>query len=521
MGIPVKQLLVTNVNYRAEEMQMFCDLYKGGRSFNQHKGDYLRWRQIERGNSKGGQAVRQARLDAASYTPHSSGIIQWLASSIMQSPPTILASGPETKIEYYHDLNESEPCRPSVEEVSRDTLIDLMLFGRAFLHLKWPEQGESTFRDLGEQRLAGALDAEIEHVCTRHVDDWEEDEDHDGLEWVRIHLVDQTRSDMLAAPDQERHRWIYYTQDRIDTYVAYRPIKNGVVGNWAPNAMAELESSEANGLGQLPIIQLKAPHGIHVMERLADTALSLFNREASLQYALDTSAYSQPFIATKKQISQVLLAETAVWMLDQGDTAGFVSPNPGHFQSISENCTDLREQLFAAVQAMILSSSASTQNPRQSAKAKSLDLGSIHILLTGFANTLKEALEQCVELIADARGDEDVEVSVAGLDQFMSNATESNLALAQTFLAIPGIPPKAAAWVKESISLTMCNDAPADVREEIRKQAQEQEEVEVQAPVVEGAQQEGNEDEDTGELGMMNGKTKEQISKVKNEIKGK
>ena len=422
MSIPVKQLLVVNSNYRAEEMQMFCDLYKGGRGFEANKGKYLRWRQIERSNTKGGQAVRQARLDCAAYTPHVSGIIQWLCSSIMQAAPTVLASGPEAKTQYYHALNSSEPGRPSLEEVSRDVLIDLKLYGKAYLHVKWPENDAQEFRDLAEQRLAGALDAEIEHVPTRHIDDWGEDDDG-CLEWVRVHLVDQTRSDMLQSPDQERHRWIYYTSATIDTYTAYRKIKDGVVGNWDVKAMAE-GTSEPNGLGQLPIIRVKAPHGIHVMERLADTALSLYNREASLQYALDTSAYSQPYICTKKPITNVLLAETAVWMLDPQDSAGFVSPNPGHFSALNDSCKDMREQLFAAVQAMILTSSSQTQNPRQSGKAKAMDFGSIHILLSGFASALREALEQAIELIADARGDEDVAVSIDGLDQFMASATK-------------------------------------------------------------------------------------------------
>jgi hypothetical protein len=311
------------------------------------------------------------------------------------------------------------------------------------------------------------LDADISGLNACCVDDWEEDED-ERLLWVRTHRITKTRSRQYGPTDLEVHTWTYITPDWIAEYQATRKIDQKV---WPKDALA-FRIALKPGCGFLPVIPIKVPSGMWVMNRLFPIALSLFNREASEDYALDSSAFALPVVKTKKDLKSIVGSEVSVLKLDPEDSFEWATPPSDHFTALADSAERKKEGLFLAVQAMGLQTSSKDSQGRQSGAAKRYDAAMIAVLLSAFAAALRDALEQTVRLIQQVREDDDVTISITGLDRFDVSNVELLLRQVSEFIALPGSP-TAQRWSIQKLSLAMCSDAPADEREKIRTECQQ------------------------------------------------
>ncbi len=504
-SIPVSILSIPHPEYRADKLQLHDALYRGGDEFDAIKKDILKRRDIESSNLPAGTKLREGRLASAQYTPHAAGLLDFLMSCVFQSEPSFLASvkAPQAvagddveqepaedktdpKAAFWHSLNENAdgsgndlPC------VLKSALKSALLHGRGYLSICFDgnmASAASTAGDFGQVRETGVLDTgTISALSACQIDDWGRDDDGE-LEFVRLHAVDLIRSSPFAPYDSERHCWTIVDSERVSEYQAVRKLDaNGRPEAWAEGAVAALVSSAPHGLDSLPVIEIRLPS---VMQRLSATAIALFNREASLTWALDQSAFSQLCFFTDKNLNELIVSEISALKFNPADKVEFKSPDSSMFASLRDDCERLIQNLYLSVQSMALQAASKDQNGRQSGVAKVRDWGSIYILLSSYAAALLDVTRQAVELLRLARGDEDVTISVHGLDEYDIDSADKKIQIAQQFLALPGIPDAARRWLLASTSLAVCNSAPPEIREQIKRQAESDEEPEPEPKIV-------------------------------------
>ncbi len=470
--IPVKELLATHREYDPVQIQRHQDLYEGGEGFEARKDSYLRKRQIESSNTLAGRNTRKARMECADYTPHAAGLVDFLVGGTMQAGCDLLASdivkplpGTPSRAAYWNALNkDADGAGTDIDALAEQLVNSGMLHRRAYLSLCAPPRQITS--DLGVQRAAGGLDYRIHLLTASDVDDWETAAGK--LSMVRTHLVERIRKTPWGPPTREKHTWTFIDADCLQSFEADFEIGK----TWEAKQVATSTGARPHGLGALPVIPWKIQKGLWVANRLERTALALFNREASLAYALDQQAFSWLTLFTNKAANDILLSETTAMILDPGDAAQVTGYDVAQFAALSGDCDRLQTNMFLTLQAMSLQAAAKDSNGRQSGVAKFRDFGSIAILLGCFAGATRDVIEQTVALIKHARQDDGVvEVSVSGLDSFDVQSTELKLKMAESFLNIQGIPDAAKQWVLSDASLAMAANAPATVRETIRQQA--------------------------------------------------
>lgn len=480
-SMKVKDLERTHKDYRADLLTKHQDLYEGGERFERNKDRYLRKRALDQDTE-----YRKSRVACAHYTPHSAGAIDWLCAAAFQAEPALLAKGDGAQAEYWHGLNaDADGTGRDLAAIARSRLLELMLHQRSYFAIVFPKTKESS--DRAQQRAAGGLSGRLCELDAKDVDDWEHDESG-NLVWIRIHTVEQIRANPFGPMDSEKHTWTFVTKELSKKYTASRKLEqNGTPAAWKVDQLAAGESDEPHQMGELPIVAIEVPNGLWVMQRLAATALAIFNREASLEFALDTSAYALPVIRSKRPIKGMVASELGALRIDPEDSAGFLESSGKHFEVLASRVEVLKADLFLAIQAMALQAAAKDDNGRQSGVAKFRDFGAITTLLSAFAAAMRDALEKAIAKIKKVRDEEKVEVTLQGLDKFDVQSLELKLKLADSFLKIPGIPDAARKWVVTSCSLAMAADAPPATREEIRVEAEKSAVEKAEPPAEPGA----------------------------------
>src|SRR5579862_949938 len=293
------ELLIYHADYRPDLLEQYQDIYEGGDRFEKHKTKYLRARAFEQG--PGAKAFRQQRLNSASYTNYSAQLIDWLVAATLQSQPQILAKGPPDKVTYYHSLNDNvDGTGKDLLSLCRSRLEQMMVHRRAYFCIDFPEASEE-YPDLASQRKAGALDANICGLGAAEVEDWECDREGNLL-WIRTHTTEPVRLKTWGPVAFERNTWSFITNEAIYEYEATRTIEDARKGIWQKDAVAKLKSETAHSLGALPIIACPLDSCFWVMQRLYPLAVSIFNREASLDFALDTSALALPILNSDQDV---------------------------------------------------------------------------------------------------------------------------------------------------------------------------------------------------------------------------
>lgn len=465
--IPVKQLLECHPEYNPRHpvcdcgvLQFYHDLYAAGIDFERNKGTYLRARGLDK--VKGGENYRKARLASAHYTPFPAGIIDSIIGALMKAPPRLDGPADDPRTAYYKSLNDnSDGCGRDLALITYNLFIQMFLHRRPYLSVYFPgaNAASSTSRTMADAKSNGALDARITYLNAATVDDWETEDEE--LKWVRTHVIDEMRSTTYGPRDIKRHTWAFINDGQIQEYVAKEEVQEDGSKKMPENATRQ--NPEAHGLGALPVIPVEIERSFWVMNRLASTALALFNREASLEFALDAGALNLPVLASQVQPADVMLSELGCLSVGVEGSFSFVSPDGAMFAALTTDADRLNGNLYSSIHAMALMAASQQENARQSGTAKQFDKEPMQALMRLFAAPVLDALKKAVKIIAKYRGEENLEIKVVGLDEFDTQAIELEINKAAKFNAIPGMQPQAINEMNKRLVNKVMPDAPTAV----------------------------------------------------------
>lgn len=521
-SIPFGDLQKTHPEYSLKKIQKHNDLYEGGDAFRERIDRYLlklqdemysadeiqsmyfasfnpkaeshdqkgEWNnKLQQYNAAMASVGKQwnARKARAWYPPIISGLIDFMIAAVFQNPPALVPGDPnvtqkETSVDqpvligetisldaittaqdYWHNFNlDCDGNGTSLREMMKNALLEIILNERAYLCIQFDKQ-ETQASSFDQMKSSGGLDARLHLLKAECVDDWGCEDDGE-LTWVRTHRCSYERSQPYKQPDLERHCWTYITENASYEYELTFPINKPPPDETLIGVKLEQYSTG------FPIIQI--PCSVWIMERLADIALGLFNRQASLTWHLDKAAYALLVLTTKRALQTVVDSTLGAVRMDPGDSAQFVSPNTAIPEVLLKDIDRWKDELHSAVQAMVLQAASKDTGDRASGVAKQRDFGALSTLLTPFAMALKESLSAAARKILIVRKDTDVMLTCQGLDKFDVQSTEMKLANVLAFMGLPNAPETGKKFALADATLAMMSNAPTKSREQAIKEVQ-------------------------------------------------
>lgn len=455
--IPVKDLLKTHPRYDPAQIQKYNDFYKAGGDFERNKREYMRPRQLDK--MPGGEKYVNARLACYHYTPHASGLIDDLSGAAMQAPPRIDVLSPtDARAEYWLGLNKNiDGAGRTITSLCSSRFIQSAVQQRAYIAIDFPDN-EVSDNSFGTQRKIGALDARICPLDASVVDDWETD-DEGNLDFVRTHTVKCTRATAYGPRTTAVHCWTFYTETAIIEYTASKPIEQTT---WEKDAVAVQISNKAHAVGELPVYPCEQVAEFWVMDRLISTAEALFNREGAREYALDAGALNLPVYKGSQNPESIVLSENGcIWVGPDGDFY-WRGPDGQVYQALKDSSADLRENLYACIQALAKQAATQKENARQSGVAKMQDRVPMEHLLALLTTPVISAVQRGIDAIAKLRGDEDLEPALHGMDNFDAQQDEIEINKTNVFVSIPGMLPSAKRYANLTLAKHIFPNAPLD-----------------------------------------------------------
>jgi len=478
------------------KLQIHEDLYEGGSKFRKRANSYLDMRTIEDGggadinlksegnvtSSRGNASLRKKRLRASRYVPVAAGKLEILNAATLQSPPRItaiedLASGDQSEndiaelfsespkaVGYWGRLNDdADGSGANLTEIAQDLVRALMMHGRAYLAVEFPvDTGAQT---LGQQKDAGVLDARLKAVSPVSVDDWKYSVTG-KLEYLRTHTAVEIRDYPWSEPRGMRHEWTYYTPEEVVKYAAEFLEKAP-----SPQAARRVADPAQHSLKSIPIIPVRIPKSLWLMERLREPVLKHYNRDSSLVWSLNQMGFSLlTLIGTdaEQEVSAVIDPDVEALKMKTGQ-AQFLSPNVAIFEALSGDLEKQEKAMDDAIQVAALSVATRDTQGRQSGVAKFREFGSLANLLSSYGMALRNAFEAAIAMIKTARGEDKI-VKLDGLDRFDIQSLDLKTKQAKDVLPLSTSPTFDRVLTAELL-LAHAHDFPEQVRAIIAREA--------------------------------------------------
>ena len=383
----VADLLKPGAEYSASDISEADALYHGGTKFTERIEDFLVKRKIEDQN-KDHYELRKRR---AFYVPYTGGLLDYIAAKALDK---VLKIETDCGDEYYESLlTDIDGNGTSIKTFAITCLIHAMLFRRAYV-----------FPDFGTPAVFGEFkdDARLVMMEPQDIDDWQTDE-KDRIEWVRSHTMELTRDPAkpYLPPEIETHYWTFFDGQNAYRYTASKPKSEA----WQFEAKATMDLTAPHGLDECPVFNVRVGENMEIFDRIKSVAVALFNREASITWALDMAAYATLIlILDTTTVKDIVSSELAALKLKVGESANYISPPPGIFDPLFTDADRLKANLMDVVRAQGVNAADLPQAGRLSGAAVTAMREPSESILRSFADPVLEAINRALAAIAKKRG---------------------------------------------------------------------------------------------------------------------
>jgi hypothetical protein len=162
-----------------------------------------------------------------------------------------------------------------------------------------------------------------------------------------------------------------------------------------------------------------------------------------------------------------VVGESYYIQLGKDDRFGWTEPEGKVYQIAADNLVSLRDEIYRVC--YLMSQSGDTGSGRQSALSLQMEFATTEEVLRAYGSTVKEALKQVLNAIANARQD-DVAIDISGMDEFDINDLGTELDDAQKLLAL-GIESKTLKKeIFKRLAFKYLSDASQDVKNRVAEE---------------------------------------------------
>lgn len=296
----------------------------------------------------------------------------------------------------------------------RSRFRDALIGRRSFIWVNLPARAEGVaFSSKADELKGGALDAFAVGLAPEDVLDWGRDA-QGALTWVLFRTVATERTD----PTQPRVN--VYTWTSIDTTTIRRWEWRATPDKQHPGADDDAKElpAIAHGIPRLPVVELVLPEELWAMELLRDPVLAHLRARNDLSWALNRTAHAMPVI--KRQWGgpgdDLMIGAGYFIRLEREDTFEWTEPPGNSIVALREDCAELREEIFRVVHQMALAVDNDASRARASGESKQTDWQATKVVMSAYADVVRSAIRETIEIVGLVRGLGELDVTVQGLD---------------------------------------------------------------------------------------------------------
>lgn len=441
---------------RLEAQQRFRDLYAGGEQFKGNVDRYLLKRQREPAD------VYSERLGRAFYENYIGSIIDWYTTTLFRREPLLLfEEATDANRQFYNALTEDCDLRgTAITDYLRKQLTEAMVTGRSYTLIDCPriDVRPTTRADEDEAGLSRAYLCEFDGESAVN---WDR-QPNGELDWI---VFRTRRLVSKQASWQWETRWQYYDRQRFAIFRA-------VEGEKSDPEQVDGGRHALSDAGIVPVVELRLPDGLWLMNRAAYLQLEHFNKSNALAWALTMGLFAMPVIFSDREWSRVV-GESYYLQLGPEDKFGWTEPE-GHVYEIAlANLDRLKEEIYRVCYVLHQAGGSLSKNSNLTGLSKLRDYTVTQEILRGYGDVAKDFLKRILRMVVLARKDS-LRIDVSGLDEFDIGDFSSELGDAQQLLSLGIESPTFKSQLLKKLALKFLCDANQAVKDQVSREIEQQ-----------------------------------------------
>jgi hypothetical protein len=332
-----------------------------------------------------------------------------------------------------------------------------MIAGTSYALVDFPRIEGSVGNRAAEDEL-GTSRAYLIGYRADEVTNWANDETGE-LEWAVVRTITRKQPTSQDPSGVIETVWTYYDKTNYKRFV--RMDRGGGGG-----AIEEVESGLHGlaGIGRVPLIRMRLPEGLWLMNRAGSLQLEHFNKSNALSWALTMGLFAMPVVYSEKPWSQ-MIGESYYVQLGPNDRFGWTEPEGRVYQIAADNLKTLQEEIYRVC---YLAPAGGPLDHRGavSGASKQRDFAITYEVLRAYGDAVKDQIKRVLRAVEAARDDGDY-VNVTGLDEFDIADFSTDLENAKMLLEL-GVPSESLKKeIFKKLALKYVCDARQDIKDRI------------------------------------------------------
>jgi hypothetical protein len=280
-----------------------------------------------------------------------------------------------------------------------------------------------------------------------------------NFDWVVIRTKVVKKERIEDQEWQYETRWAYYDKQRFRFY--RRTTTGAEVG---PAELTDEGTHALAKLAQVPLIAMRIPEGLWLLNRAGSIQLEHFNKSNGLAWALTMGLFAMPVVYSEREWSQ-MVGEGYYIQLGPTDRFGWTEPEGHVYQIAADNLAQLQEEIYRVCY-LAQAGGSLDKGAKESGLSKQWDFSITQEVLRAYGDAAKEQIRRVLRAIAAARED-NVEISVTGMDEFDIADFSTDLADAGRLLNMGLNSPTLRKEIFKKLALKYLCDARQDVKDRI------------------------------------------------------
>lgn len=482
-GITVSQVNAYHPDYEfvAEDWQRMAVLYEGGFQIKKMAASFLIRRPREL------QEVYFKRVEHFSYHNILGTVFGWYHAALFKNPPIVQIglvddigqpSGqldPKLNAFYNAFRKNCDRKRTTLVELTRDLWNSLALYSKGYVLVDLPKQDE-TAGSLYEQKQTGVIDGSgkpVPHLVSYSpldVINWSVDQ-YGILQWAVLR-IEESRADFMGKRSMF-DVWIYFDRTGFKRYERERKSSETnlryVDGGQIVTLVSEGEHALSKA-GIVPLLQFEVPSSLWLANRAYLPITDHLNQDNAYGWALYMANLAMPVIITDDDV-QPTLSEAGFIRLSSGSSYTWSEPEGKSFLHASKRVEELRQECFRLMYLIYQGRTSNATADGASGSSKEMDMMPAQDVMNEFGDVIVAATQRLLDMVAMARGDENVRADVRGM-KFGKTATLEEIQKCEAVLALAIPSDTFEREVKKQAAAMYLPDANPETLEQIMKEIQ-------------------------------------------------
>jgi hypothetical protein len=278
----------------------------------------------------------------------------------------------------------------------------MLVCGASYILVDFPKSDHKPTNRAEEDAL-GTARAYINQCPPETLINWSLDP-RGEFDWVVLRTTHLRKPDYRTPQWTKRTQWVYFDRERFETYQKTDGDHHVVLTDQGQHGFARLN--------KVPVLGLRLPEGLWLMNRAALLQLEHFNKSNALGWALAQGLFAQPVIYSEREWSQ-MIGDSYFIQLGPQDKFGWTEPAGNVYRIATENLKRLQSEIYRVTYLNHLA----TAPVVQSGLSKLRDFAITQEVLRALGDSVKDSMKRLLRAIFQARN-ENITIDVSGMEEF-------------------------------------------------------------------------------------------------------